>query len=199
MITFQRPYLLLPNTSFPAKAVSNSRSLPSQLHKNWGADLKIHHLLSWNLVLLGIEPSSPTGQTAPAFMVVPVFGIKGPYNRIAAGCSLPLCVTSCGVSHSSPYLGCQHGGTGAGLCAQASLKHTMMFHSLQCLWGCYSNYLESIHELVTCRCSLFLTLWGLHAHELLASSFNYTSRGLSPTNFTKAIGAHRCHLTRALP
>lgn len=47
---------------------------------------------------------------APAFMVIPVFGIKGPYNGIAAGCSVPLCVPSCGVSHSSPYLGCQHGG-----------------------------------------------------------------------------------------
>lgn len=43
-------------------------------------------------------------------MVVAVFGIKGPYNRIAAGCSVPLCVTSSGVSHSSPYLGCQYEG-----------------------------------------------------------------------------------------
>lgn len=49
-------------------------------------------------------------KTAPAFMVVAVFGIKGPYNRIAAGCSVSLCVTLCGVSHSSPYFGCQHGG-----------------------------------------------------------------------------------------
>lgn len=62
MIDFLRYYTLLPNASFPAKSVSNSRSLPSQLHKNWGADLKIHHLLSWDLVLLGTEPSSPTGQ-----------------------------------------------------------------------------------------------------------------------------------------
>lgn len=135
-------------------------------------------------------------KTAPAFMVVPMFGIKGSYNRVAAGCSVPLCVPSCGVSHSSSYLGCQHGEVQDS--AQDSLKHTMLFHSLQCLWCCYSNYLKSIQELVTCRCSLFLTLWGLHAHELLASSFNYTSQGHSPTNLTKAIGAHRCLLTTAI-